>query len=75
MSGAGWRYVFEAPRQDKRLRPPRLAGQMTATSRSMAERELRRTEAWAAPSGRAFYVSLFALFISALAPFVSIARL
>jgi hypothetical protein len=36
------------------------------------ERELRRREAWAAPAGKAFYISLAALGVSAVALAVSI---
>jgi hypothetical protein len=42
-----------------------LGGDIKGDGRVALEREQRRREAWAAPAGRAFWISLLAIFISA----------
>lgn len=42
--------------------------------RAMAERELRRREAWDAPAGRAIWISCAALAVAILSLIVSLAR-
>lgn len=50
-----------------------LAKAREPKSRSMLERELRRREAWAAPAGRAYWISVAAFCVSVAALLVSIA--
>lgn len=49
-----------------------LAGGLSTAARSMAERELRRREAWESPGGRAFYISIFALIVAVVSLLLSI---
>lgn len=49
-------------------------GSLSTAASSMAEREQRRREAWAAPAGRAFYVSMGAFIVAAAALVVSLLR-
>jgi hypothetical protein len=51
----------------------RLGGAPAAT-KGIIEAELRRREAWKAPAGRAFWISVLALAVSVIAIVVSVVR-
>lgn len=52
-----------------------VSNELLPVERSMAEAELRRREAWAAPAGRSFIVSVIALAVSFAAVAISLSQL
>jgi hypothetical protein len=52
--------------KDRELHAWLASNDLQPVERSMAERELRRREAWHAPAGKAIFISMLALTVSLL---------
>jgi hypothetical protein len=72
-------HSFDRPSQrhirqwdDEELHTRLVSTQLSASERSMAERELDRRKAWETPAGKAFWISCLAFAVSLIALGVSI---